>query len=81
MDVVIAVDANKRIQRHLTSIDLVQNSKKARSTKSRKKEENFIFFRKKLKINKLILKLNDYRLERRKINKKKLIQFFSSSNK
>ena len=81
MDVVIAVDANKRIQRHLTSIDLVQNSKKARSTKSRKKEENFIFFRKKLKINRLILKLHDYRLERRKINKKKLIQFFSSSNK
>ena len=56
MDVVIAVDANKRIQRHLTSIDLVQNSKKARSTKSRKKEENFRFFRKKLKINRLILK-------------------------
>ena len=56
MDVVIAVDANKRIQRHLTSIDLVQNFKKARSTKSRKKEENFIFFRKKLKINRLILK-------------------------
>ena len=56
MDVVIAVDANKRIQRHLTSIDLVQNSKKARSTKSGKKEENFIFFRKKLKINRLILK-------------------------
>ena len=81
MDVVIAVDANKRIQRHLTSIDLVQNFKKARSTKSRKKEENFIFFRKKLKINRLILKLHDYRLERRKINKKKLIQFFSSSNK